>query len=205
MRLQNTNDQTGLQPFFSADGTIATGGASQLLLPCAVSRSFLFIQNLSAGALYVEVGDARATATLTNGAVTSLTITNGGFGYTRPPKVWLYGGWNQNGSVQPCGQPGYPPPPNTASVRAVLTAGVVTSFLIDNPGSGYNIAPYVFLEGNMKDPFGVADPYFGSANSGFLIQPNGGNVEWNGTVCPTSAVSIWGATTGQTFTCRWMT
>jgi hypothetical protein len=205
MQLPNSGNQTGLHPFYCADGTIATGGASQLVLPRAVSRSFLYIQNISAANMYVEIGNARATATIAGGLITGFTITNGGFGYTRPPQVWLYGGGNQNNaSFVAVGQPDYPPPPHPGSAHAVLTGGVVTSIVIDDPGALYAAAPMVFLAGDPLDPKGVADPDFSGTNSGIFLGP-GQSYYMNGTSCPTTPVAIWGATTGQAFTCRWMT
>jgi hypothetical protein len=192
MQLPNTGNQTGAANLFAVDSTITTGGTSQRILSRSISRSYLFIQNISTGPLFVEIGDARATATLTLGAVSSLTVTNGGFGYTRVPQVFLFGG-------------GYATPAHPAAVHAVLAGGIVTSFVIDDPGVAYGTAPGVFIVGDFLDPHGVADPYFSSSNSGFRLGPNGGNLEWNGTVCPTAPVSIWGATTGQAFTLRWMT
>lgn len=205
MQLQDASNQSGGTPLFVADGTITTGGTSQRILANSISRSYLFIQNLSTAALYVEIGGARATATLTLGAVTSMTVTNGGFGYTRVPQVMFYGGGNEgNASFVASGQFGYPVPAHPAMARAVLTGGVVTSFVIDDPGTLYAATPTVFLQSDPLDPHGVADPHFSSSNSGYLLNPQGGNLEFNGTTCPTYAVSIWGATTGQAFTCRWI-
>jgi hypothetical protein len=39
-------------------GTIATGGASQLLMPANPQRSYLFVQNLSTGDLWINFGTA---------------------------------------------------------------------------------------------------------------------------------------------------
>ena len=177
-----------------------------MLLPRAASRSYLLVQNLSAGSLYVEIGDARATAALSLGKIASFTVTNAGFGYARAPTVRLLGGGNQgNASFQAVGQPGYPEPDHPGAAHAVLGAGgVISSIVVDDPGWGYAVAPMVFLVGDPIDPIGCADPYYNSANSGVKLSPSGGSMEFNGTICPTTAVAIWGATTEQAFTCRWM-
>lgn len=206
MQLPNSGNQSGQHPLFSSDGTITAGGTSQRILARAISRSFLFVQNLSASSpLYLEIGDARASCTISNGGVASFTVLNGGFGYTRPPSVFLSGGWNQNNTAMVAsGSVNYPAPPHPAVAHAVLTGGVVTSIVIDDPGLLYTTAPSVHLIGDNLDPHGVADPYFNSVNSGLLLPPNGGNLYVNGTSCPTGPVSIWGGTTGIPFTCRWM-
>ena len=205
MQLPNTGNQSGLHPLYVADSTITTGGTSQLLLPRAASRSHLLVMNLSTANLFMEVGDARATAALTSGRVSSLTVTNGGFGYTRAPQVWFFGGWNQNNTAfVASGQPNYPAPPHPAQAHAVLTNGVVTSIVIDDPGALYTVAPMVFLSGDPIDPNGAADPYFSSVSSGIILLPQGGSYYMNGTCCPTTPISIWGGTSTQAFTCRWM-
>lgn len=218
MQLVGSRDQQQRDHIYSADGTIAAGNTSQLLLPERKGCSFLVIQNNSSGALFIEIGGARATVTVSGGGLGAFTVTNGGFGYTLPPKVLLFGGGSGGNSISPGatlpnwpapGDPGFAGPrlgstsarPGTA--HAVLTLGVVTSIVVDDPGSGYVTPPYVFLENNIVDPKGVADPYFGSVNSGIQLPSSGGSYYVNGTHCTTDAIAIWGATTGQAFTCRW--
>ncbi len=196
-------------PLYCADGTVATGGTPQLVLPQVPSRSFLKIQNLSAGPLWFEFGSARATCALTSGAVSGFTVTNAGFGFTRPPVVYLFGGGAAgNGSYLGLGQPGGAAPDSSlgagrpAKAHAVLTTGTVSSIVIDDPGAGYVIAPYVFLFNDDLDPYGCAAP---SATSGMLLSSNSAPYILNGTSCFTDAVAVFGATTGQNFLCRWMT
>jgi hypothetical protein len=201
---------------WDASGGITAGGTAQLLLPEAKSRSYLIIQNLDADHdLFVEFGAARATATLTSGVVTSLTITNAGFNYTSPPAVEFMGGGNSGqAGILGVGQPGYPSPGDPAYVAgryfdmsaqrpakatAVLTAGAVSSFAISDGGRGYQVAPFVAMRNTLRDPYGVA---IASATSGFLVPHAGGKLEFNGTVCPTSAISIFGGTTNQAFCCK---
>ena len=221
MQLVGSRDQQLRDHQFVGDGAIAAGNASQLLLPERKACSFLMIQNNSAGLLWVEIGGARATATLTGGGVSSCSITNGGFGYTLPPKVYFYGGGNGGNNLCPgVALPGWPAPgdPGFAAPRmgsttarpakahATLSSGVVNAIVIDDPGAGYVAAPYVFLENDILDPFGVADPFFGSANSGFELSVVGtlnSILLLNGTHCTTDAIAIWGGSTSQKFACRW--
>lgn len=193
---------------FRADGTITTGGTAQLLLPESETRSFLLVHNISTGPLYIDFGAARAHCTLTSGVVSSIVVDNGGFGYTLPPVVQFLGGLSGVSSTalnaakdtsQPVPTAAYGG--SQASAIAVLSGGAVTSITIQSGGSGYQCPPYVFLRNQPQDPFGVASA---SATSGILLPANGGSYYVNGTACPTDAISIYGATTGQAFTCMWM-
>jgi len=65
-----------------------------------------------------------------NGVIDSITIDDGGSGYTAAPTVVV------NGDGQ------------GAVVTASLTAGVVTNLSIDNPGSGYTFAYLTFTDEN---------------------------------------------------------
>lgn len=77
-----------------------------------------------------ESTPATAVAALTGGAVTSITVSNGGSGYTTVPEVTLSA----------------PTSGTTATATAVLTNGVVTGFTITNAGSGYGTtAPTVTI------------------------------------------------------------
>ena len=164
--------------------------------------------------MYLEFGSARATATITNGAVSSVTITNGGFGFLMPPIVHFEGGAAfcplTGAGPSGAGLPGYAAPsnfPNNAGYRpatahSVLTGGVVTSIVIDDGGAGYAFAPYVDVYNAYGDRYGCADPFYGAVNSGLYMAP--GMTYWeNGTVCPTEQVSVWCATTGSPFFFRW--
>jgi hypothetical protein len=230
MYLTGAAGQQTRHPKFDASGTITTGGTPQLLLPEAKSRAFLLIINQSSASLYLDFGSARATASLAGGAVTGTTITNGGFGFTYPPDVFFYGGGNSGvGGVLGVGQWGYPAPGDPAwsappgdygrgggrvdlsgqrqaKGHAVLTANAVSSIVIDDPGAGYQVAPMVFMANSLRDPFGCANPGQNSATSffGAITIVASGNYYVNGTTCPTDAIAIYGATTGQAFTCKWM-
>jgi hypothetical protein len=83
----------------------------------------------------------------------------------------------------------------------LLTGNAVSSIVIDNPGSGYVVAPYVFIQNSELDPNGAAIP---SATSGIMLAPGGGALTFNGTCCPTDASSVFSATTSAAYICRWM-
>jgi len=206
---------------FDASGTITTGGTPQLILPQHQSRSYLLIQNNAAsGSLFVEFGSARGTASITNGVVTGVTITNAGFNFTKPPTVKFWGGGNAgNTSYLGLNQPGGEAPHNLVTAGApahgiaVMTGSApnlsVASVTLTNGtkndplgGIGYVIAPFVQFINSDLDPYGAAVP---SATVGIQLLPGAvGKLEYNGTMTPTDPVSIFGATTGQAFTCKWM-
>lgn len=217
MQLPGSRQQNVRDHQYRADGTITTGGTSQLLLPERKSCSYLYFQNNSNDIMWLEIGGAYATAAIANAGVSAVTVVNGGFGYVAIPKVFAYGGGNGgNGSFNGVGLLGYPAPgdigfaaPRTADLfrpaklRAVLTGGIVTSIVVDDPGSGYVAAPQIFIENELPlDPFGVADPDFGGTKSGMQFGA-GGSFAWNNTHCPTGALAVWGPNTGDAFTCRW--
>lgn len=62
--------------------------------------------------------------------VSSITVTNGGSGYTSAPTVAITGGGGTG-----------------AAATAVVSGGAVTSITLDNPGSGYTYAPTVTISG----------------------------------------------------------
>lgn len=212
MYLVGTRGQQAPDYSYRADGTITAGGTSQLVLPIPAGMSSLLIQNQSAGNLYFEFGSARATATISNGTVSAVTVTNGGFGFTYPPHIDFLGGGGvgaASGVKVGAGQPGYAAPNSPggatgrpAQARAVLTSGVITSIVIDDPGAGYSFAPYVKIVNAGGDAYGCADPYYGNVSSGVLLSA-GGSLTSHATVCPTEQIAVWGATTGQVFMVRW--
>ncbi|HEX8174271.1 MAG TPA: hypothetical protein VF543_04020 [Pyrinomonadaceae bacterium] len=73
---------------------------------------------------------ATATAQVSGGEVTGLTVTNGGYGYSNllPPVVTIVG---ETGAG--------------ALVNAVVTNGIVTGFQVVSPGSGYTDPPQVTI------------------------------------------------------------
>jgi hypothetical protein len=84
---------------------------------------------------------ATARAYITAGSVTNIEITDGGIGYDNenPPNVDIYttgptpgGGGNSSGFG--------------ASATVGVSDGKVTSYLITSPGSGYTVAPTVWID-----------------------------------------------------------
>jgi hypothetical protein len=202
-------------PLYVADGTVTTGGTPQLVLPQHPSRSYLMLQNLSSASLWFEFGSARATCTISGGAVASFTITNSGFNFTKPPVVQLLGGGKAgNGTFLGLNQPGGAAPDSTLGVGspayaiATLSGSSVNAInLVAGPnggptgGTGYAIAPYVFIYNSDLDPYGCATP---SATNGLLLTTGSAAFVFNSLNCPTDAVAVYGGTTGQGFVCRWM-
>lgn len=209
MQLVGAPGQFRLDRLYDASGTIATGGTAQLLLPEHKARSALYIINNSAGPLYVDFGGARATATISGGVVTGFTVTNVGQGYTLPPRVRCYGGGPvERNAMAGLGAtaPMWPSPSNVATGLVVMSGSapnkVVSSISVENGGAGYLQAPFVVLENAPGDANGVA---VASAVGGAIpLLTQGSIVFWEGTVCPTDAVCIFGATTAQAFTCKFM-
>jgi hypothetical protein len=206
-------NQAKQHPIYTADGAVVAGGTPQLVLPVTPSRSFLMLQNLSAGSLYFEFGSARATAALTSGVISSITVTNAGFNFTKPPVVRFAGGGNSgNTSFLGLNQPGGDSPNSSitagrvARAHCVMTGTApnlfVSSIVIDDGGAGYVIAPYVFIFNSDLDPYGCAAP---SATSGLLMATGAAPLILNGSSCPTDSISVYGGTTAWAYLCRWMT
>lgn len=217
MYLPNTNSQSGLHRLFRGDGALTSSVTPLLVLPQALSRAVLLVQNISAANMWMETGCARATATITNGAVTSIAITNGGFGFTKPPIVEFAGGggpvvansaWNGVGLIGSAPPQGANTQTSPASFlrpavgAAVLTLGVVTSITILDPGQGYVNKPEIIMANDPLDPFGCADPSAGGG-SGQMLVASGGSYYNNGTACPSDAIALFG-TSGSKFYAGYM-
>lgn len=205
MKLVGAGGQQRVDFEYDASGTIGTTAA--VVLARSQSRSSLFIQNLAATALYVEIDGPRATATISGGAVTGFTITNAGFNYTKAPVVRLLGGGNDlgggnavNRSYLGLNQPNGSSPSRPCRAHAVLTGGAVSSIVIDDPGANYAIAPYVLLFNDDLDPYGCAIP---TAAASRVLLTQGASFTWNGTVTPTGPVALLGAAAAQGYIVKW--
>jgi hypothetical protein len=196
-------EQQVLTPVYRADGYLAAGGTPQLILPRAAPRSSILIQNTSASdAITIEFGCARATATISGGKVTAITVTNPGFGFTYAPNVHFLGGGNPlNGRDLGVGYPNQDAPSNYAAAHCVLTNGAISSIVIDNPGSGYTSAPYVQLLNDPNDDYGCAVP---SSTSGYRLAP-GQTLYQAFNVVTTDSVAVFGATAGDSWFCQYTT
>lgn len=215
MRWQGLAGQQRRDLTFDASGTITTGGTPQLVLAEAKSRSYICIQNISSYVMMLEFGSARATCSITNGAVTSVSVTNGGFGFTYPPLIEFLGGgiYGQNGiygtnmtNFVGVGDIGYPAPARPAKAHCVMGSSAVSgltvsSIVIDDPGAGYVAAPKAWIYNQLHDPIGVATP---SGTVGFLLPASGGNIWFDGSSCPTDQISIYCANTGAGYTCKYL-
>jgi hypothetical protein len=208
MKLVGAGGQSAPHFYYDGGGTIASATAPQLVLPRRNSCSHLLVQNLSAAVMYLEFGSARAVATITNGQVTAITVTNPGFGFSLPPTIQFRGGGAVSfpgfvGSSEPLS----PPPAAPAQAHCVMTGAApnmtVQSIVIDTPGAGYLRAPYLQILNDPRDPNGCADPSQ-SGGVGVLLGSAGGSYYLNGTVCPTDALALFCATAGAAFTCKWM-
>jgi hypothetical protein len=95
-------------------------------------RERMFVSGGSSSKLfeYNLLGTALGISTLTNGSVSSITVTRSGYGYTVAPSVTLSA----------------PYPAVKATGIASITAGVVTSITITNSGFGYLTSPSVSIE-----------------------------------------------------------
>lgn len=209
MKLIGSGEQQLQHYFYDASGVLTTGGTPQVILPVSPSRSVLFVQNLSTADMYMQIGSAQATCTISDGAVNAVTVTNAGFNFSKPPVVRFYGGGTfNNSSYIGRGAPGAIAPSNGAVAHCVMTGSSpnlsVASITVDSGGSGYIIAPYVFIMDSDLDPYGCANPSLNSGN-GVWLSAAGGSFYMNGTGCPTDSIALYSATSASRFTCKFMT
>ena len=215
MQLVGARGQMSRDIMYPVSGMTLTSAPTMLVLPEARVRSSFLFQNLSANPMFLEIGAGSATATLTSGVVSSITVGNPGFGYTIAPDVMLLGGGydgntTYTGATLPCNPPpgfqtgtAMPPLGKQAQAHAVLTNGAISSIVVDYGGSSYAKAPYVLIKNNGNDPNGAADPSYnsgsGASGSGILVAASS-SVVFNGTACPTSPIAVYCATSGS----RWV-
>jgi hypothetical protein len=210
MQLVGARGQQVRDVQYSVSGTTTSSATVMLVLPEQQMRSSFIFQNLSANAMYLEIGAGEATATISGGAVTGVTLVNSGTNYTIAPQVLLLGGGNANnttytGATDPTSwAPGMTqsndmgPTGYQATAHAVISGGAMTGITVDNPGSGYAKAPWVLILNSPQDPNGVAAP---SSSSGIYIAANGSYYN-NGTVCTTSPIAVYCATSGSRWQCK---
>lgn len=194
MMLNGARSQPNIDEMLDFSGTITLGGTAQTLLPQQPWRTYLLFVNISAGNLFLTIGPPPAVATVSGGAVTGVTIADGGLGFTVAPQVMLLGGLLA-GDLRSG-------PKTPAIVTVSLTGSAInTTAALQSGGAGYLVAPTVlFLNPIPTLGGGAGTP---SATSGIVVVPNGAFV-MESTVCATSAVNVFGATTAQAFTCKVM-
>lgn len=220
-KLVGVRGQSDRDYVYAVTTTIGSGGGSFLVIPESRSRSFLEISTTSASGIgYIAIGAGEATATLTSGAVSSISVVNGGFNYTIAPTVHILGGGNEANSTfigataapdyQPPGKAGpgtqpqaWTPSGSQATALANISGGSVSTITVLNGGSGYVAVPYVLLLNSRNDPNGCANPFQGSVGTGRIVTSSSPLV-YNGTDCPTAPVAIYCATSGAQFFVKWM-
>lgn len=150
------------QPFFIGDGLASGGVTQQFVAPAGATRLFFGIMDNccydNSGSFTVAVTyvspffpyTATGTAALTGSFVTSVSIVNGGLGYTNTPQVRFIGGGGSG-----------------AEAYAVVSNSVVTSITVTNAGYGYTNAPLVVV-----DPPFIPNPVLGIAPMSFLSFSN---------------------------------
>jgi hypothetical protein len=106
---------TGLNSILKAIPASVAGGGSSIVTTALP-------HNLSAPSGV----SAAATASTTNGTVTSINVTNGGTGYTSPPVVQITGGSGTG-----------------ATAEAIVSGGIVTAVRVITGGTGYSTVPSV--------------------------------------------------------------
>lgn len=212
--------QTQRDVVYASTVTVGSGGGHYLVWPEHRMRSFLEISTTSAsGVGYISIGAGEATATISGGVVTSVTVVDGGFNYTIVPTVAFLGGGNEgNTTFLGCGAPGYEAPGSNAGYQpaanpgpygtqayghAVISGGVITSIVVDWGGAGYACAPFVQILNNTNDPNGVADPFRGSVATGRVVT-SGNPLIYNMGSVPTSPVALYCATSGAVFLAKYM-
>ena len=99
---------------------------------------------------------------IVGGALGAVDIINGGKNYSIPPIVFV---------------PAPPFPGLAATGHAVLTNGVVTSVVWDDPGAGYPFAPEIVF---ITDPFDPVMSDVDDARRGELVEPARGKVHLTG-------------------------
>jgi hypothetical protein len=168
------------------------------------SLAGLWVGDISLNSVSNKVSNpARATATLTNGVVTALTVDgSGGSGYTTPPIVTLTAPAANDMKLATAtaaansttrvvssitladGGFGYPTAPLVtlsaplpsvaATATAVLSAGTVTSLLRDSDGSAYRTAPTITLSAPPASSTATAVAQLTGKSVGAIEVSNGG-------------------------------
>ena len=217
MQLVGSRGQMVRDLMHRADGALAAGGAPQLVLCERPSTSMLIIQNTSISSgdpLWFEFGSARATCAISNGAVSSVTVKNGGFNFTYAPTIEAFGGGNvfpgrgvMGGSLGHNVAGSFLAPTRPARLVPVMTGSAgalsVASVTILDGGAGYVKAPELFIQNSLPplDPYGCADPAVSSGSG--MVSYAGASFTFNGTVCPTDQIAVYGATTGDSWALFW--
>ncbi|MEI6899089.1 MAG: hypothetical protein WCL00_04370, partial [Bacteroidota bacterium] len=84
------------------------------------------------GSILINTPAASASATISGGLVTGITMNGGGTGYTIAPLITF----STSGST------------TSATAHAIISGGSVTSIILDGGGTGYTSAPNVIIDGS---------------------------------------------------------
>lgn len=128
----------------SATATVTSVSAGGGVVTIALGNPGLYsvIPTLSGASTTVQPGGGSGCSLNLVLGIGEILAGIGGFGYTYPPVVSINGGATID-----------------AEATAVVTAGSVTGFLIDSPGSGYTSAPTITLDsGNGASAIAVLQP-----------------------------------------------
>ncbi len=130
------------------DSALAPLPAPACVLGTVGLTASAILSNLNVGSVYYvrvyhnQTGNtATATANLTGGAVSSVTITNGGSNYINVTEAYGYVAANANSRITFSGGGG-----TEAVANGVLSGGAYSSITVRNGGSGYTTAPDVTIE-----------------------------------------------------------
>jgi hypothetical protein len=125
-----------------------------LLLRTGVLLGIMFLLSLAAQAQSGRT--AQATASILNGFVVSITVTDGGSGYSSPPSVVLVNGGGTGASA----------------VATIDSTGAVTGINLLTAGSGYTSAPAVVISSPSNPaPQQAGSLYFGGDSYVSFIVP----------------------------------
>lgn len=194
MHLQGTRNQQNIDDALDFSTTI-TGAAAQIVVPQQLTRSYLFFHNPGANPMTLDFGPATATAALTGSTIASVTGVNNGVGYLVIPQVTLLGGLRVGDLVNNPGTVGGRIA--TVTVNA-LSSGAINGYTVNDPGTGYIVAPTVVLSNSAPNLGGGSR--VPTALNGIVILSKGSFVMEN-TFCTTGAIAVIG-TAADPFICK---
>lgn len=178
---------SALTDFWSAESAYLDGSGVLQIPDHIVGSKFLSSPSSGLNAAITTDGGAYITATVSGGAVTALTIVNGGKGYTSAPTVTFVGGSGTG-----------------ASVTLAVSGGVVTGYTSLVGGTGYVTAPVVNIGQGAGGAIGLR---FNSAP--YLLGP--GSVEKTGSytwvfvvkIVTLNGMNLLGAKSGNPYSRIW--
>ena len=146
---------------------------NQILEPLQMTSTFLWVPADEAGRKIAGYSQALATATVTNGTISGITINSRGNAYSAPPAVTITGGGGTGATATATlgpqdritgitvtqGGGGYVAPPTivfsnggsttTPNAQAVIANGQVTAVYVRGGGAGLQQVPTVAINGGL--------------------------------------------------------